>query len=223
MSKRTAINLVLQSGLALGLMFFGWGFGDWRGFLADPARAAFVGLAVAGVGVALALRLDLNMFRRGRRPVGAQRWRLMGVSLAAIFLVWFFPYADRRGVLTFSGAAWLRWAGFLLYAGGSVILVAALKALGKQYSGYITIQDEHRLVQHGIYGVIRHPIYLRALMVSVGLPLVFRSWLVVALIPLIVLFIAPRIRSEERLLAEEFGEEFEAYRRRTWRLLPYVY
>jgi protein-S-isoprenylcysteine O-methyltransferase Ste14 len=43
------------------------------------------------------------------------------------------------------------------------------------------------------------------------------------MVPLGALFVAARIRAEEKLLAEEFGAEFESYRKRTWRLLPYVY
>ena len=58
---------------------------------------------------------------------------------------------------------------------------------------------------------------------TVGLPLIFRSQLVFPLLALIVVFVAARIRQEEKLLAEQFGAEFEAYRRRTWRLLPFVY
>ncbi|MFQ5695723.1 MAG: methyltransferase family protein, partial [Terriglobia bacterium] len=74
-----------------------------------------------------------------------------------------------------------------------------------------------------IYGVIRHPIYLRALLVFVGLPLVFRSWLLVPTLLLGSLFVTLRIRQEEKLLAEHFGAAFDAYRQRTWRLLPYLY
>ncbi|MEE8201002.1 MAG: isoprenylcysteine carboxylmethyltransferase family protein, partial [Candidatus Acidoferrales bacterium] len=85
------------------------------------------------------------------------------------------------------------------------------------------LQEDHRLVQSGIYGVIRHPIYLRALLVFVGLPLLFRSWLLLPMLLLGSLFVALRIRQEEKLLAGHFGAEFEAYRRRTWRLLPYLY
>ncbi len=53
--------------------------------------------------------------------------------------------------------------------------------------------------------------------------MIFRSQLVFPLFAVIVMFVAPRIPQEEKLLAEQFGAEFEAYRRRTWRLLPFVY
>lgn len=223
MRARATLGLLAQVALALVLLLFGWGFDDWRGFFGHPARAGLLATALVGILVVLLWRLDLQIFRRGQRPVGRQRLGLAGVMGLALFLVWFLPYGDRRGLLTFTGADALRYLGLLLYFAGSVIVLFALRALGRQYSAYVTVQDGHQLVQSGIYGVIRHPIYLRALLVSVGLPLVFRSWLVLVLLPLVSVFVALRIRQEEKLLAEQFGEQFEAYRRRTWRLVPYLY
>lgn len=76
-------------------------------------------------------------------------------------------------MLTFAGSEAMRYAGLALYTVGSLLALVSLRALGKQYSGYVTLQDNHELVQTGIYGFIRHPIYLRALLVAVGLPLIF--------------------------------------------------
>jgi protein-S-isoprenylcysteine O-methyltransferase Ste14 len=126
-------------------------------------------------------------------------------------------------VLAFAGSEAMRYAGLALYTVGNLLALVSLRALGKQYSGYVTLQENHQLVQTGIYGLIRHPIYLRALLVAVGLPLIFRSQLVFPFLVFIAVFVAVRIRQEEKLLAEQFGAEFEAYRRRTWRLLPYLF
>ncbi|MDA2912868.1 isoprenylcysteine carboxylmethyltransferase family protein [Acidobacteriia bacterium AH_259_A11_L15] len=223
MSKKASLGLLLQVTLAFVLMFFGWGWDDLGGFFAHPARAGLLAIALVGLVCMFVWRLDIQVFRRGPRPVGRQRWLLAGLMAFGLFLVWFLPYGDRRDVLTFTGADLLRYVGLALYAGGTVLAFAALRALGKQYSGYVTLQEDHRLVQTGIYGLIRHPIYLRGLLVFLGLPLLFRSWLVVPLFVFGLVFVALRIRQEEKLLAEHFGAEFEAYRRRTWRLLPYLY
>lgn len=220
---RGAARLLPQVVAGIGLLLLGWGMDDLSGFFAHPARAGFIGVALLGLGVALVWRLDVQIYRRGQRPLGRQRWTLRLLTLIGLCLVWFLPYADRRALLIFADADALRYFGLLLYAGGSAVVLVALRALGKQYSGYVTLQEDHQLVQTGIYGVIRHPIYLRALMVSVGLPLIFRSWLALPLMLLAAIFVAVRIRGEERLLAEHFGAEFEAYRRRTWRLIPYLY
>ncbi len=223
MRRQAAVRFLVQVVLALVVMFLGWGLDDLSGFFAHPARTAFVLMAVAGTVVALLAGIDVQMARRGRRPVGRQRWLLAGLTVGMVALIWFLPFADRRSLLTISGAELLRWVGFGLYGLGTVVAFVALKTLGNMYSGYVTLQDDHRLVQSGIYGVIRHPIYLRLLLVAVGLPLVFRSWLVAPLFLFAVFFAAKRIRDEEKLLGEQFGEEYEAYRRRTWRLIPYLY
>lgn len=223
MSGKTALALVLQTALAIVLLLVGWGLDDLRGFFSNPARLAFVVLGFLGVAVALVLRLDVEMFRKGKRPVGGQRFLLAGVMMLMLILLTFISYADRRGLLTFSDLDWVRYLGLILHAGGGVLLFFALRALGRYYSGYVTLQDDHKLVQEGVYSLIRHPIYLRALLVSVGFPLVFRSLLVFPLFLFTVVFVAARIRQEERLLSERFGSEFEAYRRNTWRLVPFLY
>ena len=54
-------------------------------------------------------------------------------------------------------------------------------------------------------------------------PLAFRSGVGVALTLLMIVPLVARMNAEERLLADQFGTEYEAYRARTWRLIPYVY
>jgi protein-S-isoprenylcysteine O-methyltransferase len=97
----------------------------------------------------------------------------------------------------------------------------ALKALGAQFSAYVTIQPHHRLIRHGIYARIRHPLYLSLLLLPVGIALVFNSEL--AALPLImsVAFIWDRTRKEDYNLAAHFGSQFEDYRRQTPAILPW--
>jgi protein-S-isoprenylcysteine O-methyltransferase Ste14 len=56
-----------------------------------------------------------------------------------------------------------------------------------------------------------------------GWTLVFRSGPGLLLVLLAIPFVLVRIQDEERFLVSEFGDEYERYRRRTWRLLPFVY
>jgi len=78
-------------------------------------------------------------------------------------------------------------------------------------------------VTEGVYSVIRHPSYLGFLLAILGWMLVFRSGLgLLLLLPLIWVLIK-RMDAEEALLASAFGEEYAAYRKRTWRLIPSIY
>jgi len=95
--------------------------------------------------------------------------------------------------------------------------------LGRRFSGLVAIQPEHRLVSSGLYGVIRHPSYLGLFVLSLGWGLAFRSGVGVILAVLTLPVVLARIDAEERLLSETFGAEYDAYRARTWRLIPYVY
>ena len=95
--------------------------------------------------------------------------------------------------------------------------------LGWRFSGLVAIQPDHRLVTRGLYGVIRHPSYLGLIVNVLGWALAFRSGTGVVIAALMLLVLIGRVQAEERLLAETFGAEYDAYRARTWRLVPYVY
>jgi protein-S-isoprenylcysteine O-methyltransferase Ste14 len=60
------------------------------------------------------------------------------------------------------------------------------------------------------------------LLAPTGIALVFDSWLALPILVLSAIFVFDRIPREERLLAAYFGREFEEYRLRTWKLIPYV-
>ena len=117
----------------------------------------------------------------------------------------------------------MRWLGFLLYTVGGVLRLAPVFVLGRRFSGLVAIQPEHRLVTSGLYGIIRHPSYLGLFVLMLGWGLAFRSGVGVIIAVLMLIVVLARIQAEERLLSESFGAEYDAYRARTWRLIPYVY
>jgi protein-S-isoprenylcysteine O-methyltransferase Ste14 len=142
--------------------------------------------------------------------------------LLSLALLWFLPFADRRKILTLRGDYW-RYIGLFLCCIGIIVRLLAMRTLGAQFSAYVTLQPNHRLIHHGIYGSIRHPLYLSLLLIPTGIALVFASWLALPIILLAAVFVFDRIGKEERLLASHFIAEFEEYRRRTWRLIPLVF
>jgi protein-S-isoprenylcysteine O-methyltransferase Ste14 len=95
--------------------------------------------------------------------------------------------------------------------------------LGHRFSGLVAIQPGHTLVTGGVYGIIRHPSYLGLLVNSLGWGLAFRSGVGVLLTALLVPPLLARIRADERLLRTQFGDEYDAYRARTSRLIPGLY
>jgi protein-S-isoprenylcysteine O-methyltransferase Ste14 len=133
-----------------------------------------------------------------------------------------FMGSDRKGIWTLDGDT-IRWLGVVLFAAGSALRIWPVFVLGNRFSGLVAIQPGHTLVTSGVYGVIRHPSYLGLLVSSFGWALAFRSGVGVLLAALLIPPLLARINAEEKLLREQFGGEYEAYRARTSRLLPSVY
>ena len=219
---RKGIGTAAQVAAGVLLLVSGWGWRGAAGFLANPARAGLLGLAALGAGCAVIGRIEMQPLRKGLLPTGRQGWWL-GLLLAfSLVLLLFLPYADRHSLWVWR-AAWPRYAGLALCAVGGLVRLAALRQLGPQFSAYVTLQPGHALVQEGIYGSIRHPLYLSLLLVPTGTAMVFASWLALPIFAASVIFVADRIGQEERLLAETFGAEFRAYQKRTKMLLPGVW
>jgi protein-S-isoprenylcysteine O-methyltransferase Ste14 len=114
------------------------------------------------------------------------------------------------------------WARSSFWA-GTFLRLGAVRTLGPRHSVWVAVQSDHSLVTTGLYRFIRHPSYVGALLAVFGWALSFRSGAGLLLAILIVPPILSRIRAEEHLLLAEFGDEYQTYQRRTWRLLPFVY
>jgi protein-S-isoprenylcysteine O-methyltransferase Ste14 len=194
-------------------------WGPWREFFAHPARlAAIVTTLLLAVAACFS---DINV-SSGRREDTASRWIFVPFAVYGLLLTWLPPYCDRRDILTLDGDV-LRYAGLLVFIVGGALRIAPMFILGPRFSALVAIQEQHELVTDGLYGVIRHPSFLGAGLTILGWCLVFRSGPGLLLMPIAVWLGVARIDAEEAFLAAEFGGRYAAYRRRTWRLIPWVY
>ena len=115
---------------------------------------------------------------------------------------------------------------FLLLGGTMRILsrTTLMKAgLGMLESSRLRIVEGQRLVTSGVYRYIRHPLYLGEIARNIGVPLFFNSFTGLIVILLGNLFLLMRINIEEEMLIEEFGDEYIEYRKRTKKIIPFVY
>jgi protein-S-isoprenylcysteine O-methyltransferase Ste14 len=145
---------------------------------------------------------------------------LQVISLAIVIGA---AYSDRRGAGTFGEGNAIRTLGLVLFVVGFAAMNWAEATLGKQFSVQVTIQDGHMLVTEGLYRYVRHPRYLGIIVYSVGLSVVFRSWLTLVLVAVLIGVLLWRIHDEEALMRQEFGVEWQSYASRSWRLVPFVY
>ncbi|MGB9469763.1 MAG: isoprenylcysteine carboxylmethyltransferase family protein [Candidatus Acidiferrum sp.] len=113
------------------------------------------------------------------------------------------------------------WAsGLLLTAIGVAISIWARLSLGSNWSGMVTLKQDHVLIRNGLYRWIRHPIYTGILLGMVGSAMIrghLRGWIGVTIVLAGFYF---KARREERFLREEFGPGFDEHSRNTGMFLP---
>ena len=208
-----------MAGAAAYLALAAVGMGGVWPFLTRPPLAALV---LAFLAMSVAAPFVGGNISPGVREDRGNRWVLLpfvGIGLLSAYLP---ALADRMGFWSIGGDG-VRWLGVGLFVVGGAVRLWPVAVLGDRFSGLVAIQPGHRLVTDGIYRTIRNPSYLGLVMNGVGWGLAFGNWVGVVLAALFLPPLVARMHAEERLLHEHFGAEYDAYRARTWRLVPGIY
>jgi protein-S-isoprenylcysteine O-methyltransferase Ste14 len=102
------------------------------------------------------------------------------------------------------------------------MMSAAVRVLGKQWSLQARVLEGHALVREGPYRFVRHPIYTGMLGMLIAAGLVHSHWsgFLIA-IALYAIGTAIRVRSEEKLLREQFGASYDDYARNVPAVIPF--
>ena len=126
--------------------------------------------------------------------------------------------------LPITDEVWIFYLGIAFILLGIILRFIIIKSLGKYFTVDVTIRQDHKIKKEGFYKYVRHPSYSFSLLTSLGLGLYLNNWLslVLAIIPPLLAF-GYRIKIEERTLIEQFGEEYLEYRRKTKKLIPFIY
>jgi protein-S-isoprenylcysteine O-methyltransferase Ste14 len=113
----------------------------------------------------------------------------------------------------------------VVVAAGSVWLVmCAVRTLGQQWALAARLVEGHNLITEGPYSWVRNPIYTGMFGMLLATGLAVSRWIVLpAAIVLFAIGTVIRVRSEEKLLREAFGPQFEEYTRRVPAVLPGIY
>jgi protein-S-isoprenylcysteine O-methyltransferase len=131
--------------------------------------------------------------------------------------------------LAFSPIGAMHWvalqvAGLIVMAIGMVVRSTAVAQLGRFHTPNVAVRADHQLKVTGLYGVVRHPSYLAAVIAYVGFGLALGNWLsvlvIMAIVPALYLY---RIHEEDAAMLVAFGDSYRAYCARTKRLIPWVY
>ena len=102
-----------------------------------------------------------------------------------------------------------------------IFVTAAVRTLGKQWSLQARVLEHHELIRRGPYRIVRHPIYTGMFGMLIASTLAHGHWLGLVIASLVYyLGTVMRIRSEEKLLREQFGSEYEEYAREVPAFIP---
>jgi protein-S-isoprenylcysteine O-methyltransferase Ste14 len=215
--------LVVGIVMFAGLPLLGWGVNDIHRFLSHPARLGYIALVVL-LQLFIVIKFpETGRNRPGEKIVRRQRLAVLLMQVISIAMVIVAPYADRRNISVMVEGDNIRYFGLFLFSTGLILATWAEAKLGKLFSTEVTVQEGHTLITDGIYRYLRHPRYLGILLFSIGISFVFRSWLTLILVAAMTLVLLWRIHDEEALMREEFGENWEKYSQKSWRLVPFVY
>jgi len=217
--KRPRLLLASVVYLAFQFTLAALGWGGFRPFFAHPQFIGLFLLTVVMMAVSFKSEISISS---GIKEDRGNRWVIGVLSLLGIGLAFFPAWTDRMGFFVFGGET-LRWFGIALFTLGGVLRLYPAFVLGRRFSGLVAIQEGHTLVTDGIYSYVRNPSYLGLLVNMLGWSLTFRSGVGVIIVMLTLLVLLARMSSEERLLHEHFGAEYEAYCARTARLIPWIY
>ncbi|MBW4566366.1 MAG: isoprenylcysteine carboxylmethyltransferase family protein [Mojavia pulchra JT2-VF2] len=137
--------------------------------------------------------------------------------------------------LIYTLSPWLNFANYRLpiWANGLGMMIVALSLwlfwrshhdLGQNWSSTLQIREGHTLSTNGVYQNIRHPMYASVLLLCIAQALLLSNF-IAGLSGFIGFSIAyaTRVGQEEQMLLDTFGDEYEAYKQRTKRLIPYLF
>ena len=127
-------------------------------------------------------------------------------SFADYDLPWFVLWS---GVVVMVTSLWLFWRSHV--------------DLGLNWSVSLEVRENHTLVCHGVYRLVRHPMYTSIWMWAVAQGMLLQNWFVGwSVVPAFAAMYFIRMPREERLMVETFGDDYRRYARQTGRLFPRI-
>jgi protein-S-isoprenylcysteine O-methyltransferase len=171
------------------------------------------------VWVLAAIFAKRTVYRQG----GAERFRYLGIIIIGWYLLFRgnrFPYPFNVHVIPQTDA--LQVISSILCIWGLALCLWARAVLGRNWSGTVTLKENHELIVRGPYRLVRHPIYtgLSAMLLATAI----QQGHIAGLIGLVLTFVSFWIKSsfEEELMLSQFPDQYPAYRERVKRIIPFL-
>ncbi|MFO7941432.1 MAG: isoprenylcysteine carboxylmethyltransferase family protein [Bacillota bacterium] len=159
-----------------------------------------------------------------RKSNGSHTYRLILVAVSFTVGVSLILHFLGIGRISAAFVPAARTAGLTMYTSGLILRYWSSIILGREFTRGIEVSEEMRLVTSGPYRLLRHPLYLGLMLLTLGVP-AFLGNILGFLIGSGVMFIslARRVEAEERQLLATLGDEYARWIRGRYRLLPFIY
>lgn len=158
-----------------------------------------------------------------RQSIGSRLVQLFLVFIGALLISDKVPGSALLGWQVVQKSPTTAEIGVVLTLTGIGLALWARFALGKNWSGTVTLKQDHVLVQSGPYRIVRHPIYSGFLLALLGTASLHGT--VSAFFGMAVIALAFRLKSltEESFMKEQFGQQYTTYQRTVKALIPFVW
>ena len=163
-----------------------------------------------------------------KRTVGSMSDVRARISLWGVMLGWFMTFSRgfRPGLLQerfvpMGPAA--EYTGLILTAVGLGFALWARFTIGRNWGSLITVQEGHQIARRGPYSIVRHPIYSGFMLATLGTAIAIGELGCLVGAGLVMISWGYKSRLEERYMIQQFGAEYEQYRRQVKGLIPGVW
>jgi protein-S-isoprenylcysteine O-methyltransferase Ste14 len=163
-----------------------------------------------------------------KQTVGSRSDARARIAVWGVILAWLILFSDdmRPGVLAkrfLSIDPVISDVGLAITIIGLGFAVWARFVIGRNWGGMITVQQDHKLMRKGPYGIVRHPNYSGFMLATLGTAIILGQVGGLISVALIVISWGYKARLEETLMVEQFGAEYEDYRRHVKALIPGIW
>lgn len=215
-----AITKFIMGGLLMGILLFlpAGTFNYWRAWLL--IAIFFIPMFFAGIVLMLKnpellqKRLNINE----REPEQRQVVALSGIMFLAAFTV--AGLSIRFGWLMLP--AWISYAAAILFLLGYLLWAEVLRE-NSYLSRTVEVQENQKVIDTGLYGIVRHPMYMATLILFLSMPLVLGSVFSFFILLLYIPIIRKRILNEEKVLEQGLKGYVEYEKKVKYRIIPYIW
>jgi protein-S-isoprenylcysteine O-methyltransferase Ste14 len=186
----------------------------------------FIAVYFLAIIIQIFIRAPFDRKRRRKkvsesRYIGQEKAILVLLLIGGLLVPIIYTATNWLDFANYNLPTWAGWLGIALTALSLFVFWRAHVDLGANWSPTLEIHEKHELITYGIYRFIRHPMYASQWILALAQPLLLQNWIagfinLLAFLPFYLL----RVREEEKLMLEQFGEQYRSYMRTVGSVFP---